>query len=1037
MPASTPLDPAALASHAGWLRALARGLVHDDALADDLVQDTWVAALRHPPDADRPLRPWLVHVLRNAARFRWRGEARRAAREHAAMVSGEAAAPSSEALLERLQAQRALARLVAELDEPFRAAVLACYAEGATPSELARQLGVPAGTVRWRLQEARSRLRQALLDEHDGDRRPALAVLAPLVTAAPRRPTWVVPAAALLALALIVAMIAVVVRTRDPARPAIAPATSGPAVRASALSPSTIPVEDRVMALAAGASPGWLAQEGVAARRVAGHVRRDGAPAPGVTVRLTSALSRAGLAAVREVITDAAGHFDLGPHVAHTVTVSAGEPGRLAAIVHVELRDAGVASDRLALDLLPCAAGYHGRVIDAAGGGIAGAELLREDAIGTTADRDGRYALCLPPTAAMPDELRVVVRADGYGSIAVDAAPAGDTARDFVLVPEAIVTGRAVTAAGAPVIDARITIEPERGLEPTSEAPAARFAVTDRDGRFRVDGVSVGRFRVTVAARAGAAAPVSLTVAAGDTREVALVVAMAGVVRGRVVRAGAPVPGAVLRVLEGDGADAVTQADGSFVLDRAPVGAIRLGVAAHRLVAASGAARLEGSGGGAVVDVTAGVDATVELTVADLGALFGRVEHLGAGVAYARVTCGGVGYASTTADRKGQYRLDGLWPGDYLCSADDGRLIAYLDQQKVTLADGEQRALDLALQGAEIRGQVVDGGGVGVPGVHVLLDGPAHDRGRCVTAADGGFRCAALRGGGRYTPAVYAGPDGAVAFPWHGAPPAAIEVADAETAIDRVVLAIDPRRATLVGTVVDADGAPVADARVRVRAAVRGRDPWRFAAPPVGVTAADGAFAIADLAPGAYALEVQSADGLRQAREPVETGRGPVVLVLAPATCDRAVAVVTAVPVDAARPAAPIVWDDRIELVGWSVPATATRGEVVEITAYFRVRAPLERAWKVFLHIDGPDWRVNGDHAPAGGRCPTSTWQAGDLVVDRFAVTIHPDAPDGRFVVWVGFFAGWAPDWVNLDVSTAPAAARDRHRIRLAELVVR
>src|ERR1700733_7264075 len=48
------------------LRALARALVGSDADADDLLQDTAVDAIRHPPhDDDRPTRPWLAAVLRN------------------------------------------------------------------------------------------------------------------------------------------------------------------------------------------------------------------------------------------------------------------------------------------------------------------------------------------------------------------------------------------------------------------------------------------------------------------------------------------------------------------------------------------------------------------------------------------------------------------------------------------------------------------------------------------------------------------------------------------------------------------------------------------------------------------------------------------------------------------------------------------------------------------------------------------------------------------------------------------------------------
>ena len=45
-----------LLAHLGFVRRLARALMGDEARADDLAQDTFVAALRTPPRAGFPLR---------------------------------------------------------------------------------------------------------------------------------------------------------------------------------------------------------------------------------------------------------------------------------------------------------------------------------------------------------------------------------------------------------------------------------------------------------------------------------------------------------------------------------------------------------------------------------------------------------------------------------------------------------------------------------------------------------------------------------------------------------------------------------------------------------------------------------------------------------------------------------------------------------------------------------------------------------------------------------------------------------------------
>lgn len=166
-----------LLAHAGWLRRLALRLVGDADAADDLVQETWIAASRRGPEARESLRPWLAKVLRDAFRMRARSEGRRAAREQAAALAGEELVATPELLVERAEAQRRLVELVLRLAEPYRGAVLLHYCEGVPMAEIARAQGIPAGTVRWRVKVAVDQLR-AWLDEADDRRRWAVVLLA-------------------------------------------------------------------------------------------------------------------------------------------------------------------------------------------------------------------------------------------------------------------------------------------------------------------------------------------------------------------------------------------------------------------------------------------------------------------------------------------------------------------------------------------------------------------------------------------------------------------------------------------------------------------------------------------------------------------------------------------------------------------------------------------------------------------------------------------------------------------------------------------
>jgi RNA polymerase sigma-70 factor (ECF subfamily) len=156
------------------LRALARSLVHGDPDAEDLVQDAALAALEHPPATDRPVRPWLSTVLRNRWRMLYRGATRRAAREDA--VAECDAAPPADDLLERARTLERLGAALVALEEPFREIVIRRYLDGETSAQIARALGVPAGTVRWRLKTGLDRLR-ATLDEGSSRRRWQLALV--------------------------------------------------------------------------------------------------------------------------------------------------------------------------------------------------------------------------------------------------------------------------------------------------------------------------------------------------------------------------------------------------------------------------------------------------------------------------------------------------------------------------------------------------------------------------------------------------------------------------------------------------------------------------------------------------------------------------------------------------------------------------------------------------------------------------------------------------------------------------------------------
>ncbi|HEX7836814.1 MAG TPA: hypothetical protein VF469_05090, partial [Kofleriaceae bacterium] len=139
------------------------------------------------------------------------------------------------------------------------------------------------------------------------------------------------------------------------------------------------------------------------------------------------------------------------------------------------------------------------------------------------------------------------------------------------------------------------------------------------------------------------------------------------------------------------------------------------------------------------------------------------------------------------------------------------------------------------------------------------------------------------------------------------------------------------------------------------------------------------------------------------------------------------------------RPKGKVVWDNRIQLLGWDLPRKVARGERFDVTLYYKILQPVGGSWKTLMHFDGRAGRAgNGDHDPIGGRCPTSTWQLGDYIIDRFTASAGGGAfPGGPHDVWIGFFTGSNPNWRNMTVSEAPGDMRDNvDRVKITTIVL-
>jgi RNA polymerase sigma-70 factor (ECF subfamily) len=148
-------------THNARLFRLARRMSRNPDDAHDVVQETFLRAARQPfsiPLGSSNEEAWLVRVLINICRDRWRSAAVRSrALVERHVTPAESASPET-ALIARAAVHRALDRLA-----PRRRAILVLYELEDVPVKgIASLLGVSAVTVRWHLSVGRREMKRIL-----------------------------------------------------------------------------------------------------------------------------------------------------------------------------------------------------------------------------------------------------------------------------------------------------------------------------------------------------------------------------------------------------------------------------------------------------------------------------------------------------------------------------------------------------------------------------------------------------------------------------------------------------------------------------------------------------------------------------------------------------------------------------------------------------------------------------------------------------------------------------------------------------------
>jgi RNA polymerase sigma-70 factor (ECF subfamily) len=158
--------------HLDALYNLARWLSHDPAEAEDLVQETYLRALRgtHLFQPGTNLRAWLFQILRNTFFTLYKRKGREPDVLDPEVLDGLPAAAWATDSGERLAGSRDgtagldLTAALNRLPEEYRSVVLLADLEDFSMAEIARIMDCPVGTVKSRLFRARAILKGLLRD---------------------------------------------------------------------------------------------------------------------------------------------------------------------------------------------------------------------------------------------------------------------------------------------------------------------------------------------------------------------------------------------------------------------------------------------------------------------------------------------------------------------------------------------------------------------------------------------------------------------------------------------------------------------------------------------------------------------------------------------------------------------------------------------------------------------------------------------------------------------------------------------------------
>lgn len=547
-----------LLKHEAFVRAVVRDLLADEQAVDDVVQQTWFAAMRRGPDAGVSPLPWIRAVARNFA-FRFRRTEGRANRrlDELKYLQKTAAVPASDEILEREQRAREVLDCLLSLESPYRETLILKYYEGLSPREISARLRVPVETARTHARRGIEILRKKLDARHGGARETWQASLAPVAlgwagsrTGAGSGVLLMTTKTKIIAILGILFIFAAVARLLWWNSPATGEVTNTPmddrrAEPAVAESRRAEAGAESRTSITTDSNPARVDAAASAFTKKPGGLRlsvkwADGMPAAGLPISVVCQNSGDPALESRRAVTGGDGMVDLknlSPGVAEVFVEARTRSGFI-------VKSAEVTEGEI---IIPAGIDIDGIVVDDRGRPVNGAQIYHCNMLASAQGpplaetrADGEFHL-----RGIEELLPIGARAAGHAPSQMIQIPRGQTGRASLTLtlpgPGGAVSGIVKNSGGEPVAGAAVQAgESARFWETNAfgNVPARPFIVkSDAAGRFVIEGVAAGNCKIFARAPGFAVAEAAADVAAGNTSEVSLILQKGATLRGKLTMA--------------------------------------------------------------------------------------------------------------------------------------------------------------------------------------------------------------------------------------------------------------------------------------------------------------------------------------------------------------------------------------------------------------------------------------------------------------------------------------------------------------------